>query len=72
MSLGQFVLLALALQTLGLIRVRWVYRQRMRVLRTYPLSLYQNMPSFNAMVLTFWVWNVKKYLPTYLPKESIK
>ncbi|KLP40834.1 hypothetical protein ACEV60_20090 [Enterobacter ludwigii] len=47
---------------LGLVRVFWVQKSRMRVIDQWGHEGYERLPSYNHMVLNFWIWDVKKFL----------
>ncbi len=44
-----------------LFRNHWVYKQRISLL-SKDYHLYKRLPSYNHMMLTFWIWNVKRYI----------
>jgi hypothetical protein len=43
-----------------LVRNNWVYRERVRLLWSDPAA-YERLPSYNRMILRFWVWDVAKF-----------
>lgn len=55
-------LLSIAVMFFGIFRVRWVFEKRMKVLRCMGLTTINKMPSFNTMMLKFWVWDINKFL----------
>ena len=50
-----------------LFRVHWVFDKRMEILRNTEMctieriALYERLPSFNAMVRRWWIWDVNKF-----------
>lgn len=50
-----------------LFRVHWVFNKRMEILRNTDVStsdrnsLYERLPSFNEMMLRWWIWDVNKF-----------
>lgn len=48
------------------IRNNWVFNQRVaffnNALRNKDMEAYKRLPSYNVMVLKFWVWDVQKFL----------
>lgn len=72
MSIGSIIFLSIiGLVTLAamlfMVRTTWVYRVRMRVLKnpdrtsSERLDDYDLLPSYDAMVARFWIWDVEKF-----------
>lgn len=55
-------LLSVAVMFFGIFRVHWVFKKRMKVLRCMGLITLNTMPSYNTMMLKFWVWDINKFL----------
>ena len=52
---------ALAIIIFGFYRIRWVSDVRIELIYA-DLSLYEQLPSYEYMVLHFWVWDVRRFI----------
>lgn len=44
------------------IRVIWVHKNRLKVLRCKGIFVHNSLTGFNVMLFKFWVWNVNKFI----------
>lgn len=51
-----------AFMILGLIRNAWVFKKRMKALRYMGSSSLDSLPSYNTMMLKFWIWDINKLI----------
>lgn len=46
----------------GFVRNVWVYRKREKVLLRAGYFVYGILPSYNTMMLKFWIWDINKFI----------
>lgn len=56
-----FLALVILLAVLTLIRNDWVFRNRVKMVWD-DFEGFKQLPSYEAMLFRFWVWDVKKFL----------
>lgn len=47
---------------LGLIRNAWVFKKRMKALHYMGSAYLDLLPSYNTMMLKFWIWDINKFI----------
>ena len=63
LSTADFIIIVIeAIVIFGLIRNRWVYKKRIKVLHHMGLKTHDLLPSYNTMMLKFWIWDINKLL----------
>jgi hypothetical protein len=64
--MGAFIMIVGGLLTLffvflGFVRNEWVFRQRGKWIDLDVYHFHKHAPSYNSMVLRFWIWDMKKF-----------
>lgn len=71
-----FSILGLIGCVLTMIRNNWVFSERMRILNQMPVALglhdYHRLPSYETMMMKFWIWDVNKFMSpvSTFPRED--
>lgn len=56
-----FLMTIFCLTLLALVRNEWTYRKRVWMIYN-DYDNYFKLPSYYSMVLTFWVWDIRKFI----------
>lgn len=55
-------LVSLLVMFFGLYRNHWVFKKRKEAFDIMGYSIYDAIPSYNTMMLKFWVWDFSKFI----------